>query len=812
MRELLNPALPQVRTPLPELPPALPAERFPEPDPDPERGSPGGRRPRAPMVERIACWSARHRIAVIAGWLVLAAVALLGGHLLGTQSQPQYDPGQSGQAEQMLSRLGVVTPPAESVLIQARSTGPGSTYPHDPALRGAVAEVVSALHRLPGAARDIRSPLSPGSQALISADGRTALITFQVAGPNASADSTVNADLAAVARVQASHPGLIVAEAGGASTDRAANALMGQDFHKAELTSVPITLILLVAVFGALIAAGIPVLLAGSAVLVAVSLLAIPSRWLPIGSSTAEVVLIIGMAVGVDYSLFYLRREREERAAGASFPGALATAAATSGRAILVSGLTVMVSMAGLLLTGIDLFTGIAVGTIMVVGVAVIGSLTFLPALLSLLGPWADRGRIPFLGRRRTQARPSRLWGALVRRVVRRPLLFGGAAVLGLLALAAPALGMRTGAPAIDLPSRLPVVHTLDRIQQAFPGRPAPAQVVVTGGNVSSSAMRSEVAALQATASAHGVIHRPVTAQVVGHGHGMVISVPLAGNGSDAVSRNALLTLRDRILPGTIGKVPGASYAVTGDTANGYDFSSALHSRTPIVFAVVALLALVLLALAFRSLIIPLVSIGLNLLSVGAAYGLITLIFQDGRLQGLLGFTSFGAIIDWVPLFMFVFLFGLSMDYHVFILSRIRELRSAGKSHRDAVVGGIATCSGVVTSAAVIMVAVFSIFATLSIIDLKMIGVGLAAAVLIDATVVRGILVPAALALCGERTWYFPRWLDWLPGRHTLDHGPAGPSSSGGERIRRAPAAPGGRPKPAVLLAGEPSGSRPGVG
>ncbi len=748
------------------------------------------------MVQRIACWSARHRVAVIAGWLVLAVVALLGGHLLGTQSQPQYDPGQSGQAEQMLSKLGVVTPPAESVLIQARGTGPGRTYVHDPALRGAVAEVVSALHRLPRAAADIRSPLSPGGQVLISADGRTALVTFQVAGPNASADSTVNADLAAVARVQASHPGLLVREAGDASTDQAANTVMSQDFHKAELTSVPITLILLIAVFGALIAAGIPVLLAGSAVMIAVSLLAIPSRWLPIGSSSAEVVLIIGMAVGVDYSLFYLRREREERAAGASFPGALATAAATSGRAIVVSGLTVMVSMAGLLLTGIDLFTGIAVGTIMVVGVAVVGSLTFLPALLSLLGPWADRGRIPFLGRRRTQARPSRVWAALVRRVVRRPLLFGGAAALGLLALAVPALGMRTGSPAIDLPSRLPVVHTLDQIQRAFP-RPAPAQVVVTGGDVSGRAMRSEVAALQATASAHGVIHRPVTAQLVGGGHGMVITVPLAGNGSDTVSRSALLALRDRILPGTIGKVPGASYAVTGNTANGYDFSAALHSRTPIVFAVVALLALVLLALAFRSLLIPLISIGLNLLSVGAAYGLITLIFQDGRLQGLLGFTSFGAIINWVPLFMFVFLFGLSMDYHVFILSRIRELRSAGKPHRDAVVGGIATCSGVVTSAAVIMVAVFSIFATLSIIDLKMIGVGLASAVLIDATVVRGILMPAALTLCGERTWYFPRWLAWLPGRHTLDHGRS---------------APGDRPSPAVFFAGEPTGSRPGVG
>ncbi len=392
MRELLNPALPQVRDPLPELPP----QPRPGPSPDPGRRHPGGRRPRGPMVQRIACWSARHRIAVIAGWLVLAVVALLGGHLLGTQSQPQYDPGQSGQAEQMLTKLGVVTPPAESVLIQARHPGPGSTYAHDPALRGAVAEVVSALHRLPRAARDIRSPAGPGGGALISAGGRTALVTFQVAGPNASADRTVNTDLAAVASVQAHHPGLVVQEAGGASTDQAANTLMGQDFHKAELTSVPITLILLIAVFGALIAAGIPVLLAGSAVLVAVSLLAIPSRWLPIGSSTAEVVLIIGMAVGVDYSLFYLRREREERAAGASFPGALATAAATSGRAILVSGLTVMVSMAGLLLTGIDLFTGIAVGTIMVVGVAVAGSLTFLPALLSLLGPWADRGRIPF--------------------------------------------------------------------------------------------------------------------------------------------------------------------------------------------------------------------------------------------------------------------------------------------------------------------------------------------------------------------------------------------------------------------------------
>ncbi len=783
MRETLNPVLPEVRTPPPEVPrpaPAPPeASQAPEP---PEVSPPAPRGPRVPMVERIACWSAQHRIAVVVGWLVLAGTALLAGQLLGTQSQQQYDPGQAGRAEQMLHQLNVVSPPQETVLVQARGSSAGDTYRRSPQMRGAVAGVAHALQGLPRAARDILSPLSPGGQTLVSADGRTALVTFDVAGPHASADATVGADLAAVARVQAAHPGLIVAEAGDASTDQAANTMMGKDFHKAELTSVPITVILLLAVFGALIAAGIPVLLAGSAVMVAVSLLAVPSRWLPIGSSTSEVVLIIGMAVGVDYSLFYLRREREERAAGASFAEALATAAHTSGRAILVSGLTVMVSLAGLLLTGIDLFTGIAVGTIMVVGVAVIGSLTLLPALLSLLGPWADRGRIPFLGRHRTQARPSLLWAALVRRVVRRPLLWGGIAALALLALAAPALGMRTGTPAIDLPSKLPVVQTLGQIQRAFPGRPAPAQVVVTASDVSGPRMRAAVTELQARASAHGVIHRPVTAEVVGDGRGMVISVPLAGNGTDSASQRALLDLRNQILPATVGTVPGTSYAVTGNTASAHDFDAALRSRTPIVFAVVAGLALLLLMVAFRSLAIPLISIGLNLLSVGAAYGLITLIFQDGHLQGPLGFTSFGGIIPWVPLFMFVFLFGLSMDYHVFILSRIRELRTRGRTHEEAVVGGVAACSGVVTSAAVIMVAVFSIFATLSLIELKMIGVGLASAVLIDATIVRGILVPAALTLLGERSWYLPRWLEWLPGWRLEPSGP--------EPLASAPAAP----------------------
>ncbi|HUD36882.1 MAG TPA: MMPL family transporter [Streptosporangiaceae bacterium] len=719
------------------------------------------------MVERIACWSARHRTIALVGWLLMVGGALLAGHVYGTASQAQYDPGQSGVAERMLTALQVVTPPSESVIIQSRTPGPERTFAAYAPMRLAAHQVVTALKDLPAAAANIQSPFGRAGKDFIAPSGGGVLITFVVAGPNDRADSTVVQALRAVAVIQREHPGLIVAEAGGASLDRAANLMLGQDFQSAATTSVPLTLILLLLVFGALIAAAIPVILAGTAVITAVSLLAIPSRWLPIGQGTSEVVLIIGMAVGIDYTLFYLRREREERAKGASFHDALRTAAATSGRAIVVSGLTVMVSLAGLLFTGIEMFTGFAIGTMTVVGVAVVGSVTALPALLSILGPWADRGKIPFFGKGRTSGHHSRLWCALVTRVVKRPLIWGGVAVVALSALAIPALSMRLGTPNIDLPTSLPIVRTLSLIQRDFPGGPAPAQVVAIGSGVQSPAMTRAISELKADARSGPAIHGPITALAVDAGRGEILSVPLNGasaaSNSGAEATRSLLTLRNELLPDTLGKVSGISYATTGATANDYDYSAVLRSAAPLVFGLVAVLAFVLLLFAFRSITIPLVSIGLNLFSVGAAYGLITIIFQQGHFEGLLGFTSFGGIMDWVPLFMFVFLFGLSMDYHVFILSRIKELRDRGETTTQAVIGGISTGAGVVTSAAVIMVAVFSIFASLSTIDLKMIGVGLAFAVFIDATVVRGICVPAALALLGERSWYLPRWLRWLP-------------------------------------------------
>jgi putative drug exporter of the RND superfamily len=723
-------------------------------EPDYQQHDPPPAAERPNLTERIAGWSAGHRKTVVIGWLLLVAAIFMGGQALGTRNVTQYDAGQSGQAERVLNQD---SPPQyngspEQVLIQAKT--PGATFATDPAMRQAASQVAAALAALPGYAGDVRTPLQPGGQALVSKDGRSALVTFQVPGNVTDEGKAVTALQHAVAGVQARHAGLRVAETGDASIGQALGSAL--NFSKAEATSVPITLILLLLVFGALVAAGIPVLLALTSLTAAIGVLTAVSHLLPVNSSTFEVVVIIGMAVGVDYALFYLRREREERALGRPFPEALRIASRTSGRAIVVSGLTVMATMAGLFMVGGGPFSGMALGTIAVVGISVAGSLTVLPALLAWLGPKADAGRIPFLGRRRAAARPSRFWGGLARRVVARPLIWGGIATVAMLALAAPALGLRVGEPAIDAPKNVAAVTTMDAVQRAFPQAPAPAEIVVTGHDLAGPRVTAAVAELRARAVAGGPVRPPVTVTELG-GRALLIGVQLAGSGTDTASNNALLTLRNQVLPDTLGKVPGVSYAVAGDTAGLYDDIHQESSSLPAVFAFVGVLAFVLLLMAFRSLTVPLVSIALNLLSVGAAYGLITLIFQDGRWQGLLGYTGFGEIIYWVPLMMFVFLFGISMDYHVFILSRVRELWARGSSPKEAITGGIASSAGVVTSAALIMAAVFSIFTTLPLVDLKILGVGTAVAILIDATVIRGILLPAALALLGDRAWGRPR-------------------------------------------------------
>jgi len=728
-----------------------------EPPGSPSLGDLDGRARRT-LIERAAGWSVRHRVLAVAGWFALVALAVLSSALLPGEQAHSTDPGESGVAQQVLRQQDGFVPVLESVLIQAREPT-GQRWSDDPQLRAAAEDLVASLRRT-GAVTDVRSPLDPGGAPLVSNDGRSGLVTFQVAGAVDEVKPHYAAAVAAVATVAGRHPQVWLAQAGDRSLAVAVDQGIKDDFKRSELLSLPLTVGILLVVFGSLVAAGIPLLLALSTVAGTFGFLQVVAHWVPINSATSSMVLLIGVAVGIDYSLFYLRRAREERAAGRDIVEALRTTARTSGHAVVVSGLTVMLCLTGLLFTGLDNFRGLTVGAVLVVALAMTGSVTVLPALLALLGSRVDGGRIPWLSRRRTTATESRLWSTVAHTVVRRPLLWGGLAAIALVIVALPAFGMRLQDAAVtdSLPRSVPTVDAAIRMQQAFPGAASPARVVVwtTGGqSIDSAAVQSALDDLRDQVEAGGgMLAAPVT--VVTVDRVLVVRVPLAGSGTNATANRALRELRDDVLPATLGKVEGVDYAVAGRTAVAYDFATVLSGRTPIVFAFVLILAFVLLAIAFRSLAVPVVSILLNLLSIGAAYGVLTWVFQDGHLASVLGFTPYGGVVGWLPLFMFVMLFGLSMDYHIFILSRIRERWTAGTKPRDAIIGGVASSAGVVTSAAVIMTAVFTVFITLSAIEYKMLGVGMAVAVIIDATIVRGILLPAALTLLGARTWALP--------------------------------------------------------
>ncbi|GGJ76415.1 exporter [Streptomyces camponoticapitis] len=717
------------------------------------RAGPGEDTPRAGLVEAIAGWSAGHRTAAIAGWLLLVVVAVMSTSFLPGEQVGATDPGEAGRGQRMVSELDAGDSIRENVMVRPRAGA-------DPAAgRAATEDLVAALRAMPDAVRDVGSPLAAHGGRWVSEDGTADLVTFEVLGPDAEFEAHYEAASTAVKDVERQHTDARVDQAGDSSLSSAVDDGIKDDMKRAETTSLPLTVVILLVVFGSLIAAGIPLLLAATAVAGAFGLLDTLGRWVPFNSAASAIVLLIGMAVGIDYSLFHLRRVREERAAGRPVGEALRIASRTSGHAVVVSGLTVMVCMTGLLFTGVDVFKGLTLGTVLVVGLAVLGSVTVLPALVAALGDRVDMGRIPWLGRRRTAAGRSRVWTAVAEKVVRRPLLTGGTAALLLALMALPAFGMhlQDATQIQSLPRGVSAAADAGaRMQRVFPGAATPARVVVSDD---SPEVRAAVDALhERAARSDGALREPITTAPVGGA--LVVRVPLAGAGTDAESGRALEFLRERALPATVGAVRGTEVAVAGRTAMPYDFTRQVTARTPLVFAFVLVLAFVLLAVAFRSLALPLVSIALNLLSIGAAYGVLVAVFQGGRLESVLDFNAYGGVVSWLPLFMFVILFGLSMDYHIFILSRIRERWTGSpggpEGRREAIVGGIAASAGVVTSAAAIMIGVFSVFTTLSAIEYKMLGTGMAVAILVDATVVRGVLLPAALALLGDRAWTLP--------------------------------------------------------
>ena len=513
-------------------------------------------------------------------------------------------------------------------------------------------------------------------------------------------------------------------------------------------------LILLIA-FGAMVAAGIPLLLAITGVIGTMGLIGPLSQITPVDESVNHVILLIGLAVGVDYSLFYLRRVREERAAGRSNQAAIEAAAATSGRAVLISGITVMIAMAGMYFGGASTFTSFATGTIAVVAVAMLGSLTVLPAMLSLTGDRVDKGRIPGLDRLKARMASFGLWSRVVDRVMRRPLLWAVTSVALLLALAAPALHMQTGTPAMDtLPQELTVVQKFNHLKAAFPSETSSLSVVIKGKDVTAPAVTEAIKDLEQATHQHKALfpsEGPLDQDINPDKTVNTLTMEVAGDGTDETSSQALDTLRDDLVPATLGKVGGLEAYSTGGTAVDRDFNDSMISHLPFVFAFVILAAFLLLLFTFRSIVIPIKAIVLNLLSIGAAYGAMVLVFQHGWFNNLLGISSTGPIESWIPLFMFVVLFGLSMDYHVFILTRVRELYDRGMKTEDAVASAIKSTAGVVTSAAVVMVFVFAIFGTLSWMMFKQMGLGLAFAILLDATLIRGVLLPASMKLLGEQ-------------------------------------------------------------
>ena len=714
------------------------------------------------IVSRIARWSGEHRKTAILGWLVLvfALVGLLGNKVIETNrlTAAEEVAGEAGEAERTLDAAGL-SPTAEIALLQS-----STETTDDPGFKALIAETERTLADTPHVER-VRSPLD-GSGGGISDDRHSAFVDFEVKGGRKNVDANLDSSLDAVADLQAAHPDYLVEQFGGGSAGKTLNETFQADLGKAGQISLPLTLLILVIAVGALVAASVPLVLALTSVLATMAIVAIPSQVFPLSGNTDALILLIGLAVGVDYSLFYMRRAREERAAGRGNREAIEIAAATSGRAVMISGLTVVIAMAGMFITGDATFESFAVATVSVVLVAMFATLAVLPAVLAWLGDRIEKGRIPFT-RKRKPAGESRVWSSIVSKVMRHPVVSIVAAGGLLIALALPALGMnvvQTGTE--DLPNDLPVMQTYDRYKAAFPDEVNSAVVVVEANDVRGGAVGNAIDELVADAEASKTLLDGSEVDVSDDGTVASIAIPTRGNGADEASMAALDEVRDDLVPASVGAVDGATVRITGSAAQSSDFSDLLAERMPLVFAFVLGLAFVLMLVTFRSIVIPIKAIVLNLLSVGAAYGVLTLVFQEGWGESLLGFESNGGVTNWLPLFLFVILFGLSMDYHVFILTRVRELYDRGLSTEDAVRTGIAGSAGTVSAAAVVMVFVFSVFATLSFIDFKEMGVGLAVAILIDATIIRGVLLPATMKVLGERNWWLPQSLAWLPRIH----------------------------------------------
>lgn len=706
--------------------------------------------PRSPL----ALWSARHKwmVLVISFLVVLGGVGVTVGVGITTQDLNDQLVGDSAVAVEIMEGADFGDVPTEFVIV----TDPDG--PLDPARGQALTtELVTTFEGTGGVVR-VGEPF-PG------VDGSLVLPLEFAEDADGMAEG-VDPSLAATRALGEAHPDLTIGQFGATSLDQEVNETVGEDFSRAEVTAIPVTLIILLIAFGAVLAAGVPLVVGLGSVAVALGLTALISTWVPVDVNSQALVLLIGLAVGVDYALLILRRAREERRAGATVLDSIAIAGATAGRSVAISGLTVVIAMSGMLVAG-GMFTSLGLGAMLVVAVAVVAAVVVLPAILALLGDKVEALRLPFT-RRREARRGSEdtFWGRLVGAVTRRPL--ASLVVVGgvMIALAVPALGMKTALGDVEtLPQDLPSVQAYHQFHTAVPAGSGALQVVVRAPAVAAEEVEAallgtidQAEAIDLVTDASGEIRQSADGTV------SVLNVGIAVDSSDERLTDVVGDVRSELLPAVrdgLTDVAGAEVHLGGQAVV-TDLTGWMDQRLPWVVGFVLLLSLGVMLVSFGSPALALATVGLNILSVGAAYGALALVFGGTWAEGLLDFDSTGAVAAWLPLMLFVLLFGLSMDYHIFVTSRIREAFDAGASPKGAIRTGVARSAGVVTAAAAVMVGVFSIFGTLSILEMKQLGVGLAVAVLLDATIVRGVLLPAVFALLGDRAHTGPSWLPRL--------------------------------------------------
>ena len=763
-----------------------------------------------PATVRVAMWSVRHRWPVVGLWflatigLFIASLSMGGINAADANANPNERQLEASEAYDVFNAGGKLDPSEQFLVVVGG--GPGAAA--DPSFKASVETIVQQLHGASAEVDGVSKPSfdqlldpfqAPPAAGLVSPDGSTVRIVARVPGD----DPTVHALLAPVRPIvdaaRAANPTLSVHAIGNTFISDDINALISSGLDDTLKVTMPLTFVILLLAFGAIVASIVPLVLATTSLLAAFGILGIYSQVVgTVSPNATQLIVLIGLAVAVDYSLFMITRFRVERRAGRDRSRAIEVSSSTAGRAVFFSGLAVMISLSGLLTLGFSLFTSMAVGTIAVVLVSVVGSLTFLPAVLAILGDRVNLGRpstwlprlaaalpiagvrgwgrsaLDWLDRRATRQEGSGFWGGLVTAVMARPIRLMVLSAAVLLALGSPVLHLRTGITDITaFPDSIDGIAGIKLLDEKWPkGLELQLQVVVT--NADKPGTQAAIARLKTEGLKLAGLSEPVDVTPSRDGHAAMVSFTMAGDQNDEVNRNLVRDVRSQLNPSVFGSLPDVHTYVTGNAAFTVDVTKVYADGVPTIFVLVLGLSFLLMLIAFHSIVIPIKAILLNLLSTGAAYGVLVLVFQDGWLASALGITPSGVIESWVPLFIFTILFGLSMDYHLFILTRIKEARDRGLESREAVAKGISVTSGTITSAASIMVVVFAVFVTLKFVFIQQLGLGLAIAVFVDATVIRSVLLPASMTVLGDWNWWMPRVLDWIP-RVTIEGDPDEP-------------------------------------